>query len=127
MIDRKSWPSRFRLYIGGYLGHSYNVTIVGETLRYQAISQDGQQQTKDIIPTKEKWQRFWAKLESAGVWEWKPEYPNPGILDGTQWSIDIEHAGRSLTSRGDNNYPGKKAFNTFLEAVESVLGGLAFQ
>jgi hypothetical protein len=49
---------------------------------------------------------FRRALDAINVWSWRSEYPNPGILDGTQWSLDIDNPDRSVQAHSDNNYPG---------------------
>ena len=96
----------------------------GGTLKYRARSGEGKENEQKFTPTAQQWREFWSALDRAGVWNWKERYPNPGICDGTIWRIEIEHEGRSITSRGDNAYT--KRFSAFLEAVSGLLGGLTF-
>ena len=124
---KKAWPTEFRLYINGFFGTSYTVELEGETLRYQAVSEEGHQEVKTVTPTSKQWETFWSTLERIGVWNWKSDYPNPGILDGTQWDITLEYSGRTVTSQGDNAYPNEKAFNAFLDAISRLIGGLPFE
>lgn len=117
--------SKLKLYIGGApFAPSYLVALQGRRLSYRARSGEGRDKKRALAPTPEQWEEFWSALHRAGVWGWKERYPNPGIVDGTMWSIEIEHEGRSITSRGDNAFP--KRFDAFLEAVRRLLGGLAF-
>jgi len=126
MIDKSPWPSRFRLYIGGApFEPSYTVEMEGRILSYRARSGEGKESEQKISPRSEQWESFWTALERAGVWRWKARYPNPGVLDGTLWSVDIEHLGRAIASQGDNAFP--KRFGALLEAVSGLLGGLPFE
>jgi hypothetical protein len=118
-------PSKLNLYIGGApFEPSYAVEWEGGTLKYRARSGEGEETEREIIPTADQWEAFFSALDQAGVWKWKIRYPNPGILDGTMWSIKIEYEGRSISSRGDNAYP--KRFGVVVEAVRGLLGGLTF-
>jgi hypothetical protein len=119
-------PSKLKLYIGGApFAPSYAVEWEGGTLKYRARSGEGGEAVREIVPTTDQWEAFWSALDHAGVWKWKTRYPNPGILDGTMWSIEIEREGRSISGRGDNASP--RSFRTFVEAIRSLLGGLHFE
>jgi hypothetical protein len=118
-------PSRVKLYIGGApFEPSYAVEWQGGRLRYRARSGRGEEIEQEITPTFQQWESFWSVLHRAGIWDWKERYPNPGVCDGTMWSIEITHEGRSITSRGDNARP--KTLGIVLEAVRGLLGGLPF-
>jgi len=36
---------------------------------------------------------------------WKSNYIEPGICDGTQWGIEIIKSGRNIKKYGDNKFP----------------------
>jgi len=60
-------------------------------------------------------------LGKAKITEWKKHYPNPGILDGTSWGIEINFSNsKKFSSSGDNAYPAQ--WETFCNAVEDLLG-----
>ena len=73
----------------------------------------------DTAPT-ERWIAFWKKVESLAVWKWKREYSRD-MLDGSCWSLDLEHEGRRLATRGYNAWP--KRFGLFSQAVDALLSG----
>ena len=67
--------------------------------------------TSDVIIKKIKvsdknWYEFILTLDSIDIWNWDSEYLNPGVLDGFYWSLKAETSERSVSSRGENNYPG---------------------
>ncbi|MCU0785358.1 MAG: hypothetical protein MUF81_15155, partial [Verrucomicrobia bacterium] len=78
----------------------------------------------------EQWEEFWRTLDAVGVWSWASHYDNPGICDGTQWSLKLSHAGRHLRSEGSNAFPGAPgpdysrscAFAQFLVALRKLTG-----
>jgi hypothetical protein len=53
------------------------------------------------------------------VWCWRTEYPNPGVCDGTGWSLSIRYSDKKIQSSGDNNYPAEDGSPTD-EFVEST-------
>jgi hypothetical protein len=132
-------PKRFTASIGGFLGSSYKVELRDGTLAYTS-SGPGRTNLKQktITPTATQWREFQRALDDLKVWEWRKEYPNRGIMDGTQWSLDIAFEDRPLQTHGDNCYPddgGKpnrnpeltKSFIAYLAAIQKLLGGEPFQ
>lgn len=127
-------PTQFEISIGGYMGDSCQLTWEDGSLIYQSWNAGDLPVLPQFVqPSEARWSSFWKKLEKLQVWSWEPEYPNPGIMDGTQWSIDLEWGGRSLHSKGDNNYPDGvdgepgRNFLRFLRAVQLLIGGLKFE
>jgi hypothetical protein len=131
-------PTRFVARIGGFLGSSYSVELKDGTLIYTA-SDRGQANIRHttITPTDAAWREFRKTLDELKVWQWRSDYPRGGVVDGTQWLVEIAYSDRSLKSRGDNNYPdaaGKPTgrpevtpiFNRYLEAVKKLIGGKDF-
>ena len=91
-----------------------------------------------MAPTETQWVEFRRTLDELKVWRWRTEYPSNGIVDGTQWSLDIAFADRGIKTHGSNSYPddaGKsngepeptEAFKRYLEAVRKLTGGKSFQ
>lgn len=132
-------PLDFNVSIGGYMGDSYSVALEGGKLIYEVLGHGYKTQSrKEIDVSPKKWAVFWSACNKHGVWGWKKEYRNPGICDGTQWSIVIRTDCRFFESHGDNAYPGEDRelassddwpapFQGFLRAVSRLVGGLAFE
>lgn len=132
MKTRPPLPSRFSAYLGGCFSVSYDIELRGDAL----LVNDGKRPTlvsTEVHPSLEAWVEFKRALDSINVWCWRSEYPNPGILDGTQWSLDIDYPDRSVQAHGDNNYPGPEGmptgqpeepdtFQSFVGAVSKLLG-----
>jgi hypothetical protein len=57
-------------------------------------------QSAQFRPSPEQWAAFGRSLDEIDIWSWRSEYPNPGILDGTQWGLDIEYPDRSVHWHG---------------------------
>ena len=135
-----------RLYIGGAIfPPNYNVVLDGKTLTYWAQTLDSKTQkpveaSKTITPSPERWREFWKSMDEVGLWRWRPRYEDPRLADGTHWSVEADHAGRSVRSQGHNLYPGQETlpgpgeiradsgplFEKYLAAVEKLLGGETF-
>lgn len=130
-------PLEFHFQIGGYMGNSYSVTLLGGKLRYEAYGQGYKLKlTEDVEVTAKAWVTFWAACNKHEVWAWEKHYPNPGICDGTQWSVVLENPYRRLESHGDNSYPAafggcdedvSSTFRGFLRAVSKLLDGRPFE
>lgn len=59
---------------------------------------------------------FLNDLRDLQIGEWKREYFNPDILDGTQWSVDLRYSdGKKKHFSGSNMFPYN--FNEFLEVM----------
>ena len=59
---------------------------------------------------------FISELRAIHMGEWKKDYFNPDILDGTQWSVDIKYdGGEKRHYSGSNMFPYN--FNEFLDVV----------
>ncbi len=133
-------PKSFVASIGGFLGISYRIELrEGGVLDYNATERGGREvQHLRITPAAADWRAFRAALDALEVWQWQPDFSNPGVSDGTQWSLDIAYADRVLKSRGSNNYPDSAgrpngepamtpAFLRYLAAVEKLAGGHSFK
>jgi hypothetical protein len=113
-------------------GDYWEVTWLQIALRYRKglISKENQAREIVITPGAAQWARFWSDLDRIGVWDWKPDYSDPGVLDGQGWQLEITHAGRTLNTRGDNGYPGgvdaeyddSSPFGQFLTALRNLTG-----
>lgn len=132
-------PKRLLITIGGYMGPSYSVELSGEGLRYEVYDQGYANPRAEVItPSDEAWTAFRAALDSIRVWRWHKDYPNPGVVDGTQWSVEIVYDDVQLTSGGDNRYPTASGapsqgfedtptFRRLIKAVRTLIGGREFE
>jgi len=133
-------PEEFRAHIGGFLGGDYVVEMRGSVITYTARAKERGQpaRTESVTPTTAQWREFRAALDELKIWQWKADYPSKGMTDGTQWSLDIAYADRSLKAQGRNQYPGDdakasgqpvpgKTFQRYLAAVKNLHGGRDFE
>ena len=87
--------------------------------------------TRIFRPTEEDWIEFWKKINDLDVWGWEESYHNL-CLDGEDWSLSIEHEGKSISSEGGNAYPVVKGtnygkvFTNFLQAIDNLIGEKLF-
>jgi len=133
-----SIPKHFNAYIGGFMGVSYKVELREGILTYTVWQNPSNQKATTITPAETQWHEFRQTLDELKIWQWRGNYPNKNVKDGTQWSIDIIYADRVLKTKGDNSYPddagkpnGKpeptEVFNRYLSAVQKLMGGKTFR
>ena len=123
--DYRDIVTYIKFSVGGYFGGYTEITI--------KKNKDGalvtSQKTLDFehIPDPKqislmKWQKIVNKLYGEMyLHEWKKEYVDYGVLDGTQWSLDIHLTNRRVRHYyGSNDYPPywkelKKIFSEFVK------------
>lgn len=129
-------PKRLCAGIGGYLGPSYSIELAGRVLFYDARSAGFELISPllpEIEPTDEQWRAFRRALAKINVWQWQTHYPNPGVCDGTSWSLEVAYSDHALDISGNNNYPdaqgdptnspeGTKTFDRLLRAISKLTG-----
>ena len=104
-----------------------SVELLGSKVLYKNNLSFSPSKTRTFRPSGENWLLFWKKINDLGVWGWEENYHNP-CLDGTCWSLSIEHEDKSISSTGGNAYPGVKGtsygkvFPNFLQAIENLVG-----
>jgi hypothetical protein len=117
---------RLKASVGGYFGSSYTFEVdfdKGKTtweVREDGVLEPGltlQMDTEGINAFREA-------LSKCRILDWKNEYIDPDILDGTQWSLDIELEDRSIQINGSNAYP--KEWKRFCKVIQ-VLTGKPFE
>lgn len=69
-------------------------------------------------------EKFLIQLDKLKILEWKDTYVNPGVRDGTQWSVRIILEKKELYKHGSNKYP--KTWDAFCISV-SILVDREFQ
>ncbi len=64
------------------------------------------------------WKDLMEKLSHINIDRWKEDYFDPGVLDGIQWSVDIEFDDDTQPKHyfGSNKFPDD--FDSFLEIME---------
>jgi hypothetical protein len=132
-------PKTFTASIGGFFGGSYRVELHQGVLTYSEAGRGKPKPiTTTITPTEAQWREFRQALDEVKVWDWKGDYFNHHVTDGTQWALEVAYADQAIKATGSNSYPddggksnGKpeqtKAFGRYLKAVEKLLGGKTFE
>jgi len=113
-------------YIGGFLGTSYIVQIKNQQLSYftrrRGIKSKEQKQTLSLNDLKQ----LEKKLIELKVNQWRKEYRNPHIMDGTQWAIQYTSNTLQINSHGSNLFPNNfKKLKKYIS--QTLLKGKVFQ
>ncbi len=76
----------------------------------------------EIVPLEKDWEIFWQEVDKLKVWSWKKEYFNKGVMDGTQWELEIKIEGKRRRKMfGSNAYPKPKGtFDSFIKALNRL-------
>jgi len=59
-------------------------------------------------------------LKMLNLLNWKSKYIEPGICDGTQWSLEIIKSGRNIKKYGDNKFPDE--WDEFCRLIKRISG-----
>jgi hypothetical protein len=127
-----SLPSRLLASVEGFDGPSYRVEIVDAAHVAYFSNPRGftvWEGTKRIVLKipRGAWTRFRLRLDAAHVWNWKPEYINRRVADGTVWKLEVEYRDRHLSGHGSNAYPVRRQFEEFCAAIRELIGEKAFK
>ena len=114
-----------------YQGHAY---MGGESVKWEEgrlvflgrfadLSGKGsvRETVEKLDPRPEAWKRFWERIDSLGVWQWKPDYhdPNRSVPDGESWSVALRHGANKVKSQGYNAVP--EGYSEFHDAVYKLM------
>lgn len=105
--------------VGGYFGGHYTVTIDFNSLVITWKHPEGVTKIEKSMKSGRA-KDFRNQLKSTGLLNWKSKYIEPGVLDGTQWHIDICTNGRKIRKVGDNDFPDE--WGEFCKFIEDLTG-----
>ncbi|NHN34827.1 hypothetical protein [Paenibacillus agricola] len=97
---------RIEAFIGGYFVTSYTFKIefVRSEVIWEAVGDDFEPALM-IQMDNESMNTFKEGISKCRILSWKNNYTDPHILDGTQWSLDIEFDDLRIEKSGSNAYP----------------------
>lgn len=93
--------------VGGYFGGYYQVEIDLEN-NLVSWTHGGEGEIEETVHRNIRSataKKFVEQLEKLDLLNWEAEYVDPGVLDGTQWQVEIVMAGHTSTKHGSNCYP----------------------
>lgn len=114
--------------LGGYFGGYHDVTV-SKTASGALIEYKPPIGAEDVAPIEkylsfDEWMSFVSDLFRCYITDWKNRYVDPGILDGTQWELEITFDDKSILKRhGSNAYPPhwKKLLSVFKKYVSEEI------
>ena len=107
------------------MGPSFSVEKDGDVLLYKTYGKGySVKNAQKIKSSPKKWKKIFDVCNEIGIWEWKPRYENPEIMDGSSWRVFIEVADIKLDSSGSND--GPENLDVLLKSVSELLGGADF-
>jgi hypothetical protein len=76
---------------------------------------------EELSPTPEAWRRFWTRINSLGVWQWKSEYHDAKRdgPDGESWALTLQIGAKQVKSKGYNGVPD--AYAEFRNAAYKLM------
>jgi len=108
-----------KAFVGGYFGGYYDVTINLTNLETKwRFNEGGTEKTsKKSIHTSTA-EDFIEMLKMINLLNWKAKYIELGVCDGTQWSVEILTAGRTIRKHGNNKFP--EEWNSFCGIIKRI-------
>jgi hypothetical protein len=132
-------PTKLKVSIGGFMGPSFSIQLQENGMVVYEAYGGGHilEDRVEIRPTGSEWAGFLEEINRLGVWKWRREY-SLQVCDGTQWKLEVEHAGRNIEVFGSNCYPSAdgspncsptptECFEQFCVAVSKLAGGRPFR
>lgn len=129
-------PQMLDIAVGGFDGPSYSVTLTNGVLAYRSggsMSLLLETKPEIVSPTDSEWRAFRTSRDQIGAWNWKTNYVDPNVLDGTEWHVIVKYGSKAVESEGANAYPHGKgadpgpAFKKLLTAVSKLLSEREFK
>ena len=111
---------KIEAYVGGYFGSCYQVEIDLEnnlvSWTHGGGGEPANMALRNIrLATGEK---FVEQLETLDLLNWEAEYVDQGIMDGTQWHVEIVMDGHTIAKHGSNDYP--EQWVDFRQAISKI-------
>ncbi|SCP97776.1 hypothetical protein [Anaerobium acetethylicum] len=108
--------------VGGYFGGYYNAEIDLINLKVVWTHGGNDMEEVSIYKTIRKATavKFIEQMQEADLLAWEDKYIEPGICDGTQWSIEIICDSGTIEKHGDNKFP--KKWEVFCNAIKKITG-----
>ncbi|WP_075979941.1 hypothetical protein [Bacillus massilinigeriensis] len=107
--------------VGGYFEGYYNVDInltTNQFLWSHSIGAEEESIQKSLTPTTVK--KFIEDLKLINLLDWEAKYIEPGVLDGTNWSVEVIRDVRNIKKHGDNKFPDD--WDGFCKLISRITG-----
>ena len=106
--------------VGGYFGGYYQVEVDLEN-NLVSWTRGGEGELEETVHRNIRLatvKKFLEQLETLDLLDWEAEYIDPGVLDGTQWHVEIVMYGITITKHGSNCYP--EQWGEFRQAISKI-------
>lgn len=106
--------------VGGYFRGYYDVEIDLSNCKITWNHWGGGDKEETFYKTftESTAKKFTEQLKNINLLNWKAKYIEPGVCDGTQWSVEIIIDGRSTKKRGDNKFP--EEWDMFCKLIREI-------
>ncbi|WP_206663775.1 hypothetical protein [Pelotomaculum schinkii] len=121
--DMELATTGFNFSLGGYFGGYHSLSIAkaetGAVATYTPPLSVSYMQSIEKQLSTEEWLEFVHGLYRCYIPDWKKHYIDPGILDGTQWGLEITFIDRKpLKCNGSNMFPPH--WKKFLKVINKL-------
>lgn len=107
--------------VGGYFGGYYHVTIDLKNLKITWLfNEAGSEETSTRSIRTKTAEEFIKCLQEINLLNWKGNYIDPGVCDGTQWSVEIITDERIVRKYGSNKFP--REWKQFCKLIKRITG-----
>lgn len=108
-----------RASVGGYFEGYYDVMITFQDKKLTwKYSPDGESLEKEL--SDKDITKFISGIKIANLLNWKKRYNEQGVLDGTQWEVEIIREKRNLKRSGSNKFP--EGWGYFCVLIQTISG-----
>jgi len=109
--------------VGGYAGTLFELVIDFENKKaeYKFLEYGytpAENHSTDI--PEDNLEQLLQGLDEVKLFQWEKTYADPGVLDGTSWSVKVYFQSEIFESSGSNAYP--KKWRRFCEVLEKLTG-----
>ncbi len=110
-----------RASVGGYFGGYYNVEIdlIRRKVTWSHWGSGIEEPVQKTIRSGTA-KELLKELKSIDILNWKAKYIEPGVRDGTQWSLEVIRDGKKIMKYGDNKFPDE--WESFCRLISKVTG-----
>lgn len=111
---------KIKVSIGGYhQGHeSLSIDLKTGEMTYSHSIDEEDNLSISLYP--DVLEDFKDKLIGTNILNWKRNYDDNEILDGTQWEVELVRAKRNIKRSGSNHYP--KEWEEFCKLISEISG-----
>ena len=106
--------------VGGYFGGFYQVEVDLEN-NLVSWTHGGEGELEETVHRNIRLttvKKFLEQLETINLLNWEAKFIDPGVLDGTQWHVEIVMDGHTVTKHGINEYP--ELWGNFRHAISKI-------